>query len=175
MESIEYYEKIISILESIVTILGIFGGAIISYFLFWKNREIKPKADIENKLEIIKLDKNDFSLITLHVTVKNYGKVLLKIKYYEINIQSLIPSNRVDELTGSKKNQSNKILEIGSLENLHTIKDDECTDVLEPNEKHVYTHTFMVSNKIEIIKIKSFFTNSNKSNLGWEAISTFKI
>ena len=79
MNEVEYYEKTLSIVQSVMTILGIVVGAIWTYILFVKNREMLPKAEVEHNVGITKVKDDKYAIISLHIKIKNCGKVLLQL------------------------------------------------------------------------------------------------
>ncbi len=171
----ENFEKLFGTIQSVITVIGVVVGAIWTYILFIKNRQIRPKADVEHKIEIGKIKDKNFLIVTLHITIKNYGQVLLPIKSYIIDVQQLLPSKQVNNRIEGEYFLTNKCAEIGALEKLHQIQEDDSAYELEPTEKEVFTHILLLPNDIESIVIKSHFTDRQVNKIGWGATSVHNL
>ena len=91
MFDLDTLEKLFGIFDNGFTVIGIIIGALWTYNLFVKNRQIFPRGDIEHNVSLSRISDKNFSVLTILVNFKNSGQVLLKVKSYVIEIQELFP------------------------------------------------------------------------------------
>lgn len=172
MLDIEGLEKIFGILDNVFTIVGIIVGALWTYNLFVKNRQIYPRADIEHHVSISHIPNKEYSILTILVNFKNSGQVLLKVKSYVIEIQELFPfDDNITNQLSDTFSKNGKFIEIANGKFLHKVK-DEPTEIIEmePSEKEQFPIILIISNELKGIIVKSHFKNIKKERKHWFSI-----
>lgn len=173
------WKEIAQIAQSVFTIIAVLVGGIWGYWLFVKNRQRYPRAQIEHSVfhRAISDDK-----ILLHVIVKvsNLGNVLLSLVSLDTRIQKILPSS--DEFIESIRKGLDTVDEgeaeiewplIGSRElNLEKDKYE-----IEPGETQGIDCDFILGSDVEVIALYTYLKNVSKRGreIGWDSTTIYTL
>lgn len=174
----EELSKIIQIITSAITSLGIIIGAIWSYHLFIKNRQKYPKSIISHSIDVQKFPDEKNLILTINVIIQNTGKTLLKINSYIIELLELYPSDDFIHQTNSEPFQNKGCAELSALKKIFVEENSPKNNIeLEPSESEKFTYIVVINSKIKAVELSSFFSNpmKNKRGLGWHERTTHNL
>jgi hypothetical protein len=174
--------KIFGIIANLFTISAIVWGIYWTYFLFIKNRQKYPRADVKHKLVQKYLG---YGKILLHVDVEviNLGDVLISLKSGHIRLLQVLPlCGKIDEALQADDDPVGKgktELDWYQLSQRKLSFEPPCE--IEPKESEVFPIDFVIKNDVQTIEIYSYFRNQDKDSkepnkeLGWDCTTIHDI
>lgn len=176
-------------LKPIVEIVAIIIAGLWSYRLFIKNRVDYPSAEIKHTISHYCVKDSNFYLSVI-VTIKNAGTVLMELDSAKIYIQQVRPL--LGDLEKSIQNSNPKELREGKVSGLFQ-KDGaqiawrelgyrEITwargDIMiEPGESEEFAYDFIFNENVQTVKVITYYRNIRlkKPNLGWLLTTIYDI
>lgn len=178
-------DHIFSIIQSLVVIIGIIIGGWWTWFLFIKNRQKYPRANMTHEISHIRLSEEKI-LLRVAVNISNIGSVIISLIKCDIRVSQILPSNKETQSSIDNYNQECKTNENKGLDSEiewpllklyeKACKKEECE--IEPGESEKMYFDFIIDSNIEIVSIYSHFTNAtkeNKTNLGWSVTTVYNL
>jgi hypothetical protein len=175
----EIITNIITNFTNCVTIIAIGVGGFWAYYLFIKNRQEYPRAEVKHKL----IQKHlDYGKILLHVEVEvvNLGEVLISLESGEVRLLQVLPvQEEIEKAIQSDEDPVGKgkyELDWCLLaERKLFYKETSCE--IEPKESDKFHFDFVIKNDIQTVEIYSHFKNQRKKDkkLGWDCTSLHDI
>lgn len=175
------------ILVSIATILAILIGGFWTFLIFIKQRFHKPLLEINHKIELFPFNE-EYTLLKLYICLENKGVTFIKGINGHIVITNLSPKAE-DDLLKQKFIKGEDIIDNKTFEIewddliRRTFKKKE--HYLEPKEKDDHIFDFIISNKINYIRIYTHIENNTfrdwkklwfkKKEYGWNKTSTLRL
>ena len=170
--------KILGIIANLFTIGAIIWGVYWTYYLFVKNRQKYPRADVKHTLIQKYLG---YGKILLHVDVEvtNLGDVLINLKSGEIRLLQVLPlCGKIDEvLQGDEDPVEKGKTELNWYQlSLRELSFDKPCEI-EPKESEAFHCDFVIKNDVQTVEIYSYFWNQHKANkeLGWDCTTLHDI
>jgi len=172
----------LSIIQSLVVVTGVVIGGWWTWFLFIKNRQKYPRANINHEIVHVRLSKEK-TLLRVTVNVSNIGSVIISLIKCDIRICQILPLNKETQsvTAGYVREDKNGCLDseiewflLRDLE--RECKKGECE--IEPGESEKIYFDFIIDSNIETVSIYSHFTNAvkkDKSNLGWSLTTIYNL
>lgn len=179
------FKEIVDIIQAIVaiccqapiTILAMLVGGIFSYFLFWRTRQIYPRANITHHLEHRPI-ANDKLWLRVIVEISNVGDVLISLVEGEVRISRVLPLppdildsiNKGNDPVDEEKKETIIIWPPIASRKSEWKKGEEIH--IEPNESDGLHYDFILNAaEAKTIEVYSHFRNVMKRNrpIGWTA------
>jgi hypothetical protein len=171
----EPFKNLSAALQSLATITAMSIGGVWTYFLFVKNRQRFPKANIDQTIDVVDLPSEKL-LVHVSARVSNTGKVLVSINSAKTRIQRIVPVEpHIRELidAGSDPVPAGKHEVpwpmIGKRE--WTFHDGEAE--IEPGEAEILDSEYIINNDTETIVVYTYIKNHSKreKEIGWSKTS----
>lgn len=169
----------ISIIQSIIVSIGVLVGGYWTYWLFIKNRQKYPRANIIHIISHKTLDDGQ-AFLRVMTEIHNSGNVLISLVSGKTRLQQVLPMSddmkkHINDYKINDKNEKNEIEwpEICEKE----IKWDKGKCEIEPGEKDQMCYDFIIDPDVETISIYSYFQNIEKKtkNMGWGITTIYNI
>src|SRR5690349_21035963 len=95
------WTEVTSIFDAAFKEVAIVVGGIASYYLFWRKRQVYPRAEVNLSIEQHRLPRQKL-LIRVKATLKNTGEVLIQLSRGYANLCLIAPCDRRfnDEMEG---------------------------------------------------------------------------
>jgi hypothetical protein len=166
------WKDIIDIAHSICVILAIIGAGV----WFYKQGEIRPKADITHDINCQDIHKNN-KLVHILINIKNIGKTPIDIYKGTIRLQQITPltekllkdiDNGVDIV-----NQDIGIVSSWpfACEKGEYVLNDKIS--IEVGETRRVDYDFIIPRNVTIVKLYSYFEVFNSAN--WKTVTIYAI
>ena len=183
---IEISKDKVETIQAIISIVAIFVGGTWTYNIFIKERRNYPHANIEHEISHIKLS-DEINLLIVNAEITNSGNTRLLLDKSKIRIQQIKPIPKCSSSEVCHINQINKALkeEQQELDRFSWPLVFERSKIwkpavdIEPKEKQLLNFEFVISAKINYVRIYTHFPNSKKINndksnnkFGW-SLSTY--
>jgi len=175
MENIQFWKDIIDIVQSLVTILAICGGA----FLYYQRRRRFPRTKITHQVAD-KLISPDRVLLRVVITVSNQGEVLLSLESGFVGVQQVspCPQTLLDSI-----GKSGDIVKEGKHEAAwDTLAEREITfsrreREIEPGEEEEFNFDFLIDADVKTVIVYSYFKNESKKRreIGWNKTTLYDL
>lgn len=165
--SITSWKETADLIEAIVTILAIIVGGVWGYWLFVKNRQRYPRAEISQSVIHKDLD-NEKTLLHVDVIITNIGNVLLEIISLKTKISQILPLP--DKIKKTITDGQDPVLE-GKTEvdwPLKASREEQFEKSgceIEPGESQSIQFDFFIDSDVELIEIYSSVVNETKRKL----------
>jgi hypothetical protein len=174
-------KDILSMLESVFTIIAIIVGGVWTYQKFIIRRQKYPHANMLHEIKHLTINDNKL-LLNVKVHIENIGEILLEMKSGFTAIYRILPISDDDMLLieTNKMERSEKGNEIEWPE-------IDCTEVkyaegdleIEPSENDEVCFDFILNSEDQAICIYSYFENIKKSKheheIGWHVTSIYDL
>jgi len=166
-------ESIISVIQSVTTIMAIIIGGIWSYILFVGRRQKYPRAKVEHHIVCRPVVEGKL-LLSIDITITNQSDVLLVLISSEINARKLLPPNAglLRLLSLENMGDFSTAPQIIEWDLIASRKDNWKKGELEiePGEQHQIHSDFLINSKVSSILIESYFQNVKKrgKQIGWK-------
>lgn len=163
-------KEILSIIQALVTIAAIVGAGL----WFIVERQATRKAGIEHETTHHRLT-NDLTWVHLSITMENVGRRKLDITSGVIRVQQILPIH--DELQRSIDAGSNLIEDEKYSVAWPVIREysPQLKVSIEPGETHIKSFEFIIKSDIKVIRIYSFFSETDNGDLGWTHSTIYQI
>ena len=176
-------KDISSAIQSFFVSGGVIVGGVWAYWLFYKQRQKYPRANLFHEISH-KILPNDKILLQLQVKIENVGNVMISLTRCDIRVQKIVP---LDDQVAQSIKGSDESLYIGENTRLDyeihwpLIKDivRECKDGLceiEPNESDQFCYDFVLEPGIERVSVYTYFINKSvkkENELGWSLTTIY--
>lgn len=179
-------KDLFSVVQSFFVSIGVIIGGVWAYWLFYKNRQIYPRANLSHEISH-KIVSDDKIFLRVAVKISNVGNVVISLNKCDVRVQQILPANdKINELI--KNNHDN--CHIKEHDNywdyelpwpaICHLKDGwrkELTEI-ESNEIDQFCFDFLIDSKIETISIYTYFSNLTKkkeTELGWSLTTIYDI
>jgi hypothetical protein len=188
LPTIETIQSTSETLRIYVEIIAIIIAGLWSFRLFIKNREDYPVAEVNHAISHWNLGNNHVYL-SLLVTIKNCGKVLIQLDSGMIIVQQILPL--LDELKGLIQESSDEDISDGKSKLFHeknsqiAWREIGCREPkwkmeevnIEPGESEEFQYDFILKEDILSIRIKTYFKNIKyiNSNIGWRKTTSYNL
>lgn len=176
-------------ISPIVEIVAIIVAGLWSYRLFIKNRTEYPFAEQEHKISHWNLE-NDTLYLSVIVSLKNSGNVLLELDSSKVFVQQVRPF--LNELKEMMNNAEIKDIREGKVQGLFQTKGMQIAwrelgyretswergeVIIEPGEREEFQFDFILDSKIQTVKVISYFRNVKigRPELGWTKTSMYDL
>ena len=160
--------------QSIATIIALVVGAVWGLYIYDKQREAKPQLNIDHSVQSVRLN-GDYRLVHVAVSHENRGKTLIRLNAADIRVQQVMPmASTLVEKIGKGEDlvrAGESVVQWPLL--CHRTGSFELE--LEPNETHESVHEFVIPSRAEIIKIYTYYPNSDKDQIGWSNTTIFDL
>lgn len=175
-------------LKVYVEIFAVIIAGIWSYRLFIKNRVDYPLTEVNHVITHWNLGDN-FVCMSLIVTIKNCGKVLVELESGMILVQQILPL--LDELKPLIQDASDEDIYEGKSE-LFLEKNSQiawrqigCREPkwekgeieIEPGECEELQYDFILKEEIQSLRVKTYFKNTKftNSDIGWRKTTFYNL
>jgi len=177
--SITSCKETIDLIEAIFTILAIIVGGVWGYWLFVKNRQRYPRANVSQSI-IHKDLGNKKTLLHVDVLITNIGNVLLEIISLKTKASQILPLP--GDIKKTITDGQDPVLEgetevdwpiIDSRE--EQFEKSECE--IEPGESQSIQFDFFIDSDVELIEIYSSVVNEKKRKLDlvWDSSTIYEM
>jgi hypothetical protein len=181
MATLDHAKTWSDILQNVATIVALIVGAIWTYRLYVKERTRYPRVQIAHTAKALALNRR-FTLLTVTVTIKNIGSVLLTIdralgNVYDVGAKGANLAGDVDESLSKDIRDPDglriKFPRIKTLERRWKKGEFE----LEPQEQDQVVFDFVLPVSVSAVRIYTYFNNPLKPsrNIGWSDSSVYSI
>ena len=165
------WKDVTSIIQSVVTSIGIIIAGIWAYFLFIRQRLSYPRINIDFFVDDAQLPENT-RLVHVQVDLKNIGNTLVHSDYAQLRLRKIVPLP--DEIIPNIKDGLDPV-SIGNTEYEWPAfvnrewKFNEEEFEIEPLEKDSLHADFLIPDEIIVIELYFFIKNpkKKKKDLGW--------
>lgn len=175
--------------KPIVEIVAIVIAGLWAYRIFIKNRVEYPFGEIKHNISHWHLEENKVYLSVI-VTIKNAGNVLLEIESGRIYIQQVRPL--LDDLKGLIQNADLQNLREGKVENLFHDKGSKISwrelgyrephwgngeISIEPGETEEFQYDFILDRSVQTVRVITYFRNIKfrKPEIGWRLTAMYDL
>jgi len=177
----EKVDKLVSIIQKIVTIAAIIIGGLWTYNMFIIHRDAYPKADISYQVEERRLS-DEYIFVQVFVRIENTGNTVLRLRRGDVRLLDIsFPNKHIEEkIIGFRKPAFRKE-PIFNWESIQIVKIEwpKGKIEIEPSEADQLDFEFIIKSKYKVIKIYSWFTNLEKKvggeTIGWTASKLYNI
>jgi len=169
--------------QSIIISIGVIFGGWWTYWIFYKNRQIYPRANISHEISH-KTGIGDRIYLRVAVKISNDGNVVIRLNNCDIRIQQIKPVN--DDINKSVKGHCQKKkreefwdneIKWPTIDRINGCWEKEKIEI-ESGESDQFYFDFMLDSKIETILIYTYITNlkkKKKTELGWSLSTMYDI
>lgn len=179
-DDVEFFRDIASIAQSITTMLAIVVSGFWGYWVFVKNRQQYPRANLSQSITHRKIDGRNI-LLHVVVIVQNVGEILLCLRTAETRIQKVLPLPK--PVAKTLRKGENPVLkgetEINAwpLLGCHETGFQENLFEIEPGETQELHHDFVIPSGVKTILVYSYLKNIKKRNreIGWNTTTYYDI
>lgn len=169
------WKDIIDIAHSIFVILAI----ICAGYWFYKQGEIRPKADITHEITYLNIHK-DKKLVHVLINIKNIGHTPIVITKGTLRIQKIMP---LDDKLRQKIEIGEDIVdeEYGKVPWPYACEHGECDNLIidpvtiEVGETYPIDREFNISRDVSAIRVYSYFNNPNRPYSKWGTAKVYDI
>jgi hypothetical protein len=161
------------ILENAAKVIALMVGGFWTYQLYVKQRTRYPRVQIAHSIKVVPLS-GKFALLTVAVSVKNIGTVLVSIdeafaRLYDVTTDGVNPAADADE-KASKSIRSNDGLRF-KFPPIKELKKEwgKGQFELEPQEQDQVVFDFVIPVSVKAVRIYTYFNNEFKrgKKIGW--------
>jgi hypothetical protein len=155
-------------IQSIFTVLAIIVGGYWTYNLYRVKREGLPRANVEHNVNVIYTSRNRL-ILSIDVTIKNTGLVLLKSISWQIIVRKILPpTEKMCRLMEIPLNDY--AIEIPPGDDLFIRRGVTASEriEIEPGEMDQSHYNCLVDSDVTTISIESYFKNIKKTDIGWK-------
>jgi hypothetical protein len=175
---LSYIKDIVTIIQSLFTMLALSIGGFWSYLIFVRKRQRYPRAKIEHQVAQ-RFASEDATLLCIDVIISNVGDVLLSLVKEEFEVRQVLPP-KADflQLLNSSQIVPSRRVELVDWPLLFSSEEDweqeKRVVEVEPGESGRFPFMLLVRAEVKTIYINSFFRNTKKRRreLGWR-VETF--
>lgn len=175
INTLSFWKDLVSVAQSLVTILAICGGAI----LYFKRRRPFPRAKITHQIADKILADNKI-LLRVVVTVINQGEVLLSLKKGFAGVQQVhpCPQGLLDTIKGGHDIVAERKTEAlwDTLGEKEIALTDDARE-LEPGEEEEFNFDFLIEGGVKTVIVYSYFVNQRKKRreVGWNKTTIYDL
>ena len=173
------WRELAQIVQSVVTVIAIVAGGFWGYWLFVKNRQRYPRAQIEHTIFHSAIADNKL-LLHVIVTVTNPGNVLLSLVSLDARVQRILPASSefvesigkgIDPVAEGKSEIEWPL--IGSRE--IDLRKDRYE--IEPGESQGIDCEFVLADNVELVAIYTYLKNVSKRGreIGWDLTTVYSL
>lgn len=168
---LEVLKDLFSLLQSFLIICSILAAGV----WFVMHREAWPKANISHEVNHLQISP-DWTWLRVAVRLENVSKRLLEIEQGTIRVQQILPldSQIAQSLAAGENPVSTEELIVPwpRLGNSYQLK-THCE--IEPGETDILEYEFIIPAHIQVVKIYTYFANSDSVPLGWSKGSIYQL
>ncbi len=155
--------------ESFATIAAMVIGGIWTYNRFIARREEKPRAKIEHKTVVKKLDSGE-NAVFYTVEITNLGDVVLPLEYLQIRFRQMLPLPEDASLEPKRSivNGNNPKWPVVA-EHIYTWDKDRA--FIEPKESNISAGELIVPAAVQVGQLFTYLRNSSgvsPNEVGWQ-------
>ncbi|HTY38220.1 MAG TPA: hypothetical protein VMH23_13975 [Bacteroidota bacterium] len=181
MEPALLWKAVVETFESAAKIIALLVGGLWTYELYIKQRTKYPRLQITHAAKVMSLGK-EFSLLSVTVTVKNIGNVLVAVDRCRASLFN-ITDDHLNLTADSDENSHNparcedglrlRFPRLRTLERKWEIGKFE----LEPQEQDQVVFDFVLPASVEAVRLYTYFSNPKKQdrNIGWSDSSIHRV
>lgn len=171
-------KEIAGLIQSLLTILAVIIGAGWALWEFGLKRVSTPKLVIEHRVTSLRVS-DDYRLIHLSVRHENKGETLVHLDSADIRIQRVLPlPKRVRDSIASGQSPAADGGVVIAWPMLCRLNQSTSAE-LEPSESHELTYEFVIPAYVDVLKVYSYFRNSEKTRddgeIGWAQTSIYSV
>jgi hypothetical protein len=164
--------ELISLVESLITIVAIVAGGIWTYLLFIRNRQRWPRARIGMAASHFRAGSSHH-ILHVDLAIANVGQVLLEVDSLSTTISQMLPLPK--EIAVAVKRREDPVPDGFSeiqwpvvITRAVELGDSRCE--IEPGESQTLQFDFMLDSRIKLVEIYSYVLNQKKRerNLAWD-------
>jgi hypothetical protein len=174
--SLDDWVNVITVIESVSTIIALIIGGVWVYFIFVKNRQHLPHAQVSISTQHRIFAKSK-RLIHVSVEIENTGETVLSIGSINVKVQHVAPLSS-EVLRDLKRSTKSKEF-CWPLADDSVIREYQSGESeLEPGEADSYHCDFVIDSSIEVIRLYCYVENiakNTKSGIGWKAIEFARV